>query len=141
MTESAAGKACGMGAALAKSASTGDQKNAPLYAWIALAAFLCCFFLLVLLIVEADRLARYGLTEHVYYLVLVLMGLTAAVFLFGVLSSSATYGGKLLGGHLKLGGAIVGAALVVVGGYFFIPRAVTFPLTVYVHGESGPKEI
>jgi hypothetical protein len=36
------------------------------------------------------------------------MGLAAAGFLFGVLSSSATYEGTVLGGSLKLGGAVVG---------------------------------
>jgi hypothetical protein len=69
------------------------------------------------------------------------MGLTAAVFLFGVLPSSATFEGKLLGGTLKLGGAVVGAALVVVGGYYFTARGFTFPLTVYVHGPGGPSDI
>jgi hypothetical protein len=47
----------------------------------------------------------------------------------------------VLGGKLRLTGAIVGAALVVVGGYFFVPKASTFPLTVYVHGEGGPQDL
>jgi hypothetical protein len=113
----------------------------PGYAIISLCAFLCCFAVLLLLIFNADKLAGLGLIEHLYYLVLVLMGLAAAVFLFGVLPSSATYEGTLLGGTLKLGGPIVGAALVVVGGYFFLPKPSTFPLTVYVHGEGGPQDI
>lgn len=113
----------------------------PRYALISLGAFLCCIAVLVLLIVYADKLTRLGLTEHVYYLVLVLMGLAAAVFLFGVLPSSATYEGTVLGGRLKLRGAIVGAVLVVVGGYFFLPKKPTFPLTVYVHGEGGPQDV
>jgi hypothetical protein len=95
---------------------------------------------LVLLIAFADKLAGLGLTEHVYYLVLVLMGLAAAVFLFGALRSTATYEGTVLGGTLKLGGPIVGAVLVVVGGYFFVPKTFTFPLTVYVHGKEGPQD-
>ena len=41
---------------------------------------------------------------------------------------------------MKLSGAVVGAALVVVGGYYFAPNAPTFPLTVYVHGEAGPQD-
>jgi hypothetical protein len=96
---------------------------------------------LVLLIVKADTLTGLGLTEHVYYLVLVLMGLAAAGFLFGVLPSSADYEGTVLGGTLKLSGAIVGAALVVVGAYFFLPKAFTFPLTVYVEGKGGPQDV
>jgi len=81
------------------------------------------------------------LLQQVYYLVLVLMGLTAAGFLFGVLKSSATWAGKLWGGTLRLSGSVVGAALVVIGGYYFIPKATFFPLTVYVHGEGGPQDI
>jgi hypothetical protein len=113
----------------------------PRYALISLVVFLCCMAVLLLLILNADKLTGLGLTEHVYYLVLVLMGLAAAGFLFGVLPSSATYEGTVLGGTLKLSGAIVGAALVVVGAYFFVPKTSTFPLTVYVHGEGGPQDM
>jgi hypothetical protein len=113
----------------------------PRYALISLVVFLFCIAVLLLWIVNADKLTGLGLTEHVYYLVLVLMGLAAAGFLFGVLPSSATYEGTILGGTLKLGGAIVGAALVVAGAYFFLPKASTFPLTVYVHGEAGPQDL
>ena len=113
----------------------------PRYALISFAVFLCCIAVLLLLIVNAGMLTGLGLTEHVYYLVLVLAGLAVAGFLFGVLPSSATYEGTILGGTLKLGGPIVGAALVVVGGYFFVPKGSTFPLTVYVHGEGGPQEM
>lgn len=97
--------------------------------------------MLVLLLVNANKLTALNLTDHVYYLVLVLMGLTAAGFLFGVLPSSATYEGTVLGGTLKLGGAVIGAALVVVGAYFFLPKTFTFPLTVYVHGKAGPQDV
>src|SRR5580658_3720888 len=108
-----------------------NRYQIPTYARISLAAFLCCIGLLLLFIFDAEKLTALGLTDHVYYLVLVLMGLTAAVFLFGVIPSSASYEGTVLGGTLKLGGPVVGAALVVVGGYFFIPKASTFPLTAY----------
>ena len=97
--------------------------------------------MLVLLIIDADKLSRYGLLQQVYYLVLVLMGLTAAVFLFGVLQSSATWAGEVLGGTLRLSGSIVCFALVVIGGYYSIPKPTFFPLTVYVHGDGGPRDI
>jgi hypothetical protein len=113
----------------------------PLYALISLGAFGCCLIVLVLLIVNADKLTGLGLIEHIYYLVLVVLGLTAGVFLFGVIPSSATYEGAVFGGKLRLTGAIVGVVVVVVGGYFLVPKASTFPLTVYVHGERGPQDI
>jgi hypothetical protein len=116
------------------------RDRVPQYARIALGVFACCLAVSLLLIFTAERLASFGLIERIYYLVLVLMGLTAAVFLFGVLPSKAEYEGRLLGGTLKLSGAVVGAALVVVGGYYFVPKAPTFPLTVYVHGEAGAHD-
>jgi hypothetical protein len=97
--------------------------------------------LLFVLIVNAEKLSRFGLLQQVYYLVLVLMGLSAAAFLFGVLQSSADWAGEVLGGTLRLSGSIVGAALVVIGGYYFIPKETFFPLTVYVRGEGGPQDI
>ena len=120
---------------------SGGGRSPSLYAWVSLGAFACCLVVLLLLIGNESNLASFGLVERIYYVVLVLMGLVAAVFLFGVIPSSATYEGRLLGGRLRLGGAIVGAALVVVGGYFFAPQAWTFPLTVYVHGPGGPRDI
>jgi Carboxypeptidase regulatory-like domain len=121
--------------------ATKSQGRNPNYALISFVAFLCCFAVLGWLIANADRLNRFGLLQQVYYLVLVLIGLTAAGFLFGVLKSSATWAGKLWGGTLRLSGSIVGAALVVIGGYYFIPKATFFPLTVYVHGDGGPQDI
>ena len=117
------------------------HNQVPLFAVISLVAFLCSLTVLILLINKGDTLVGLGLVDRVYYVVLVFAGLTAAVFLFGVLPSSAAYEGRLLGGSLKLGGAIVGAALVVVGGYLLVPQVSTFPLTVYVHGEGGPQDI
>lgn len=111
------------------------------HALISLGAFLCCMAVLLLLILKADKLAEFGLTEHVYYLVLILIGLAAAVILFGVLSSYATYKGRVLSGTLTLGGPIVCFALVVVGGYLFRPKPFTFPLTVYVQGAGGPQDV
>jgi hypothetical protein len=96
--------------------------------------------MLLLLIVNAEKLSRFGLSQQVYYLVLVLMGLTAAGFLFGVLQSTAEWVGDVWGGTLRLSGSILGAALVVVGGYF-IPKATFLPLTVYVRGEAGAQDI
>lgn len=125
---------------LARLRGTTKARDVFLYSLVALGAFLCCLTVLLLLIFNAEKLTGLGLTGHVYYLVLVLMGAGSAVFLFGVLQSSATYQGRLLGGTLKLGGPIVAAALVVFGGYFFAPKAPTFSLTVFVHGLNGPQD-
>ena len=127
--------------AAANSRAWKRQNRIPNYALISFVVFLCCLAVLLLLIVNADKLSRLGLMQQVYYLVLVLMGPAAAGFLFGVLQSSAAWAGKFLGGTLRLSGSVVGSALVVIGGYYFIPKATFFPLTVYVHGQGGPEDI
>ena len=116
-------------------------KRRPNYARIAFALLLFCSALLVLLIVNADRLSRFGLTQLVYYIVLIPTALAAAVCLFGVLQSSAEWAGEFWGGTLKLSGPVVVLVLVVIGGHYFIPKPTSFPLTVYVHGDSGPQDI
>ena len=72
---------------MAKPRGSSSKTQIPLYSFISLGIFLCSLLLLVLLLFNADKLTRLGLTGQVYYLVLVLIGLCAAVFLFGVLPS------------------------------------------------------
>ncbi len=98
-----------------------ENASIPMYFYISLAFFLCCLVVLILLVSNAQLLSTFGLIEPVYYVVLVFMGVSAARCLFGG-SSSATYKGNVLGGTRRLGGAVVGAALVVFGGYFFVLR-------------------
>jgi hypothetical protein len=90
---------------------------------------------------KADLLARLGLTGNLFYIVLLPMGLAAAGFLFGVVRSYAWYSGKQLGGMLELGGPIVAFLLVVILGFVLVKPRMTFPLTVYVHGEGGPQDL
>ncbi len=121
----------------------GRNKNTriPAYALISAAVFLCCLIVLVLLVVYPERLSRFGLIQSFEYVARVLMGLAAAAFLFGVLRSSATYEGNLLGGRLKLVGPVVVFFVVVFGSYYVIPNPSTFSVTAYVHGESGPSDV
>ncbi len=110
-------------------------------ALISFVGFLCFLAFVVLWIANAEKLALLGLTDPIYFIVLVLVGLVAAGFLFGSLVSYAAYEGKVLNGTLRLSGPIVVVALTVVGGYVFRPKPSTFPLTVYVHGEHGPQDL
>jgi len=75
-----------------------------------------------------------------FYLLVVPLGVITAAFL-RVRQSTATWTGKVLGGTLYISGPIVVVALVVIGGYVFIPKAASFPFTVYVRGETGPQDI
>src|SRR6266705_5484336 len=127
------------------STESGDmQGNAPQqakigeiipYALIALASFLCGIGVLGLMLWKAEALTKLGLIGNLYYVVLLPLGLCAAVFLFGVVRSFARYKGAQYGGTLELSGPIVAFVLVVAGGFVLMSRPTSaLPLTVYVHG-------
>jgi hypothetical protein len=118
------------------------HKPGPLfYAIVSLVAFLGGFLILGLMLWKAQLLVSLGLTGNFYYVLLLALGLAAAGFLFGVLQSFARYRGKHLGGVLELGGPIVGAALVVIGGFILVPNQTPFDFTVFVHGENGQDDL
>lgn len=94
---------------------------------------------LVLYVYAASYLISNGLETRVYYFSLVILGLICAAFLFGAMRSYARYSGKQLSGTLELGGAVVGAAMVVVGGLFFTEPAGTFDVTVRLNSENGER--
>ena len=121
--------------------SRGSRRVIP-YALIALASFLCGIGVLGLMLWKAEALTKLGLIGNLYYIVLLPLGLCAAVFLFGVVRSFARYKGEQYGGTLELGGPIVAFVLVVGGGFVLVPKPPsTFPLTVYVHGEAGRNDL
>ena len=75
-------------------------------------AFLFGFAILSMMVWNAQLLVSLGLTGNFYYVLLLALGLSAAVVLFGVLQSRAIYRGNTGWGRLELGGAIVGCAQV-----------------------------
>ena len=122
--------------------SSNPWQRVALFGAVYLACFLCAMGVLALMLWKAELLVSLGLVGNVYYVVLVLLGLATAGFLFGVLRSYAVYTGNVLGGTLELGGPIVAAALVVIGG-FYLPKPApeAFTVTVLVHGEAGPHDL
>jgi|SRR5580704_644801 hypothetical protein len=117
------------------------QSKIILYALVSLGSFLLALSLIALMIWKAEALTRFGLVGHVYFPIVVVLGLVAAAFLFGVLRSHASYRGRHLGGVLQLGGPAVVFALVVVGGKILVPDTAPFSLAVYVHGPGGNQDI
>jgi SEFIR domain-containing protein len=111
------------------------------YAIVALVAFLLGFMILGVMLWNAPLLVSLGLTGNFYYVLLLTLGLSAAIVLFGVLQSRAVYRGNTGWGRLELGGAIVGCALVVAGGFSFVPNPLPFAITVFVHDEGGIHEL
>jgi hypothetical protein len=124
-----------------KAVQPNERSKVVLYALVSLASFLCATALLVLLGWKAETLTRLALIEKFYYPILVSFGLCAAVFLFGVLHSYASYRGRHLGGVLQLGGPAVVFALVIAGGRVMVPNAAPFALAIYVHGPGGYQDL
>lgn len=93
--------------------------------------------MLVLLIRYSPSLAADGTLDRIFYLMLVVLGLSAGAFFFGAMRSYATFIGKVLNGTLELGGPLVVAVLVIVGGFVLAPSASTFDITVRVNDERG----
>src|ERR1035441_8613068 len=72
------------------------------YAMFSLAAFLLGAGPLSLMIWKPESITALGLTDRLFYLILIPVGLGTACFLFGVLQSYAVYSGHALGGGIEL---------------------------------------
>ncbi|MBB3181161.1 carboxypeptidase-like regulatory domain-containing protein [Variovorax sp. Sphag1AA] len=118
------------------SSTASSRARTPLFvAAISLAAGLA---ILALMVWRADILVRLGLVGHLWYVLLLLVGLAAAVCLFALFRSYASYTGKVLNGTLELGGPAVLVLLVVLLGFRLVPKPeVRFDQTIFVSSESG----
>ena len=72
-----------------------------------------------------------------YYMILCVLGLSVASFLFGAMKSYAKYKGENLPGVLELGGPIVAAALVVYGGSRMMPDRANFNIKTQLKMING----
>lgn len=94
--------------------------------------------LLGLMLWAAPMLVRLQLVGHVWYALLIALGLSAAITVFSLFKSYARYTGKMLDGTVVLGGpAIVMLIIMVLGFKFVPPPLVRFDVTVFLHGEGG----
>lgn len=101
---------------------------------VALISLLFGLSVLALMLFQAERLVRLGLIGNLWYVLLLLIGLAAAVALFALFRSYARYSGKVLDGTLELGGPPVLMLVVVVLGFWRVPAPVAaFDVTVFVH--------
>jgi hypothetical protein len=94
--------------------------------------------LLALFIGLAPRLHSFNISDQVFYILLVVWGLICAVVLFGMMKGYAKIKYKHVSGVVELGGPAAFAALVVVGGFWLVPRSDTFTLTLRPHGPGTP---
>lgn len=94
--------------------------------------------LLAVMLWNAPMLVRLGLTGNLWYVLLLLLGLSAAVTVFALFKSYASYKGKVLHGTVEVGGPAVVMLLIVVLGFKLVPAPpARFDVTVFVHGEVG----
>jgi hypothetical protein len=105
---------------------------------VATASLFVGLAMLALMLWNGEVLVRLGLVGHLWYVVLLLLGLTVAACLFALFKSYARYTGKLVNGRLEIGGPAVLMLVVVVLGFTLVPAPPgRFALTVFVHGEAG----
>jgi hypothetical protein len=102
--------------------------------------------LLVVMVSSAPMLVRVGLTGHLWYVLLSLLGLFTAVTVFSLFRSYARYRGQALGGMLELGGPVVVMLVVVVLGFYLVPAPLPAPpqhfeVTVFLHGKAGRQAV
>lgn len=120
-----------------------SRARAPLV--VAAATGAAALGLLAVMLSSAPTLVRLGLTGHVWYVLLLLLGLSAAVTVFSLFKSYARYRGKALGGSLELGGPVVVMLVVIVLGFRLVPAPRPLPqrfdLTVFLHGTVGHQAV
>jgi len=83
-------------------------------------------------------LARLGLVGHLWYVLLVALGLTAGILVFALNKSWASYTGQILGGKLEFGGPVVVMFAMVILGFWLVPApASSFDVTVFLDSKGG----
>lgn len=107
---------------------------------ISAGAFIATLIVLFVMLFRADVLVNLGLIGNLYFVVLAVLGLTVASFLFGVFRSRARYSGKTELGTLELGGPVVIFVLVLVLGFELVPNPTPFTLTIFVRTTQKQKE-
>lgn len=107
------------------------------YALLTGIGLIAAIAMLFVLIRYSPSLAADGTLDRIYFLLLVILGLASAAFLFGAIRSYATFTGKVLSGNLELGGPAVIAGLIIIGGFVLAPSTSTFSITARVHDDHG----
>ena len=94
--------------------------------------------ILAVMLWKAEMLVRFGLVGHLWYILLLVMGLAAAICLFALFKSYAQYSGKVMNGNLMLGGPAVVMLIVILLGFGVVPKpSAKFNLTVFLQDQAG----
>jgi len=129
--------------AAAASADTAAQPLGPIpYAITALIGLVIALWVGRYLVRNLAQLTSQGAGQQAYYVLLVILGMTSAVFLFGALRSTASLTGNQFGWAVDLGGPAALFFLVVIAGFYLTkPTSEEFPLTVRLQGAEPPSEL
>lgn len=89
------------------------------WAFISLSSFILTLLVTLLFIMLREKWDNYGLSDSVYYIILIPVGISVAALLSGAMRSYAKYkfNGESPYGTLELAGPVVIFFLVVIGGY------------------------
>ena len=88
------------------------------------------------LLTNPNLLSSGNTAARAYYVLLLVLGLAAAAFLFGAMRSTARLTGTELGAAYEFGGPVVVAILVVVGGFYLIKPPDDFGLTIRLRASE-----
>lgn len=90
------------------------------------------------LVYFAPMLARLGLVGHLWYVLLVALGLVAGILVFALNKSWASYSGQALGGKLELGGPVVVMFAMVILGFWLVPApAASFDVVIFLDSKAS----
>jgi hypothetical protein len=130
-------------AAAAAGDDIGAQPLGPLaYAIIAFVGLVIALGVGYYLVKNLPRLTSHGAGQQAYYVLLVILAITAAGFLFGALRSAASLTGSQFGLAIDLGGPAALFFLVVIGGFYLTKQpSDEFPLTVRLRGSEPQTDI
>lgn len=107
----------------------------------AVAVALGCLLLYVMLN-RAETLTSFGIVGNVWFVLLVALGVAAAIAMFSSMKTYARYSGKVLNGTIELGGPVVVFFGVIVAGHIYVKEPLTeFAYTVFVHGSAGEQDM
>jgi hypothetical protein len=120
--------------------SSAPRGSVRMHMIVAAGAAMVFLGLLGMMLLAAPWLVRYEMVGQLWFVLLVVLGLCAAVLVFALFRSWASYKGKVLNGDLEIGGPAVAMLLIVVLGFFLPKPATSFQMTVFLYGESiAPK--
>jgi hypothetical protein len=108
------------------------------YAVVGLIALLLALLIGWFIFSNLPVLSVYEFGTRAYYILLVVLALSASVFLFGVLRSTGKVTGKQFGVTFEFGGAAAVFAFVLLGGVLLLKQEQTdFPLIIRLRTEDG----